>query len=97
MGKTISATEARIRFGELILEAQKGPVTVERDGKPVVIVISKRHYDQLVSHTQLASWRERLDELHQRIREELAGRKLPDPADLIREMREERDERYDLH
>jgi prevent-host-death family protein len=97
MNKTISATEARIRFGELIQEAQKGPVTVEREGKPVVIVISKHHYDQLVDKTQMTSWQDRLDELHQFLQAELGGRELPEPAEILREMRKERDERYDLH
>ena len=33
----------------------------------------------------------RLDELHAQIRMELAGKTLPDPAEILRQAREERD------
>jgi len=40
MDKTISATQARIHFGEVMQDAQNGPVIVERDGKPQVVILS---------------------------------------------------------
>jgi len=36
-------------------------------------------------------WRKMLDEVHERIRIELAGRTLPAPEDIIRQGREDRD------
>lgn len=92
MKYTVSATDARIRFGEIMRRAQKGPVIVERSGKPEVVVISKQEYDQLVGHSPPKDWRKMLDELHKRLRVELAGRTLPEPEEIIRQGREERDE-----
>ena len=95
MEHTISATQARIRFGELMQEAQKGPVTVERDGKPQVVVISKRAYDELISNVPGSGWRTLLLETHRRVQIELAERDLPTPEEIIQQERETRDERYD--
>jgi prevent-host-death family protein len=89
MQKTFSATEARIHFGELLREAQNGPVIVERDGVPQVVILSKQQYDELV---QGNGWRDLLNLAHQKIQVELAGRSLPDAAEMIRLGREERDE-----
>jgi prevent-host-death family protein len=36
----MSAKEAKNHFGELLLEAQKAPVTIEKNGKPVAVVYS---------------------------------------------------------
>jgi prevent-host-death family protein len=97
VSRTFSATEARIRFGELIQDAQKGPVFVERGGKPIVVVLSKQEYDRLLSGARPADWRELVDKAHQRVRIDLAGHELPDPAFVLDEIREERDGKYDLH
>ena len=97
MEKTFSATEARIRFGELMKEAQKGPITVERDGKAVVVVLSKRDYDALLTHGRAAGWRELIDQAHELIRKGPVKQPVPNPEDVLRELREERDESYDLH
>ncbi len=91
MYRTVSATEARIHFGEIMRQAKAGPVIVERDGKPEVVVISKQHYDTLAGHTSRNDWRKLLDELHDRLSVELAGRTLPEPEEIIRQGREERD------
>jgi len=92
MKYTVSATDARIRFGEIMRRAKKGPVIVERGGKPEVVVISKQEYDRLAGSVPQVDWRKKLDELHERLRVELAGRTLPEPEEIIRQSREERDE-----
>jgi len=92
MQKTISATQARIHFGEIMKQARIAPVIVERDGKAEVVVVSKKTYDRLVAADTQNDLQDKLEELHNRIRIELAGRALPDPAELIRQGREERDE-----
>ena len=92
MLKTISATKARINFGEVMKQAKIAPVIVERGGKAEVVVISKKAYDQLVAAKAQNNWRKLLDEAHNSIREALKGRELPDPAEIIRQGREERDE-----
>ena len=92
MNRTISATEARVHFGEVMRKAKSGPVIVERDGKADVVVISKAEYDRLVENVPKQDWWSMVEELHAKLRVELAGRTLPDPAEIIRQGREERDE-----
>jgi prevent-host-death family protein len=92
MKRTVSATEARIHFGELMRRAKSGPVIVERDGKADVVVISKQEYDRLVENVPKPDWWSMVEKLHAELRVELAGRTLPDPAEIIRQGREERDE-----
>ena len=92
MQKTISATQARIHFGEIMRQAKVGPVIVERGGKAEVVVISKKAYDQLIASTTETDLQKKIDQLHNRIRVELAGRSLPDFAEIIRKGREERDD-----
>jgi prevent-host-death family protein len=92
MERTISATQARIHFGEIMKQAQIGPVIVERDGKAEVVVISKKAYDAFIAANTQPDWRALLEEAHESIRMALEGRELPDPAGIIRQGREERDE-----
>lgn len=92
MKYTVSATDARIRFGEIMRRAKKGPVIVERGGKPEVVVISKKEYDLLISNVPQKDWRQLLDEAHESVREDLKGRELPNPAVMLQQAREIRDE-----
>lgn len=92
MLKTISATKARINFGDVMKQAKIAPVIVERGGKAEVVVISKKAYDQLVAAKSQTDIQKRIKVLHAQIREELAGKTLLDLADVIRQGREERDE-----
>jgi prevent-host-death family protein len=94
MGRVISATEARIHFGELMREVVENqqPVIVERGGKPQVVVLSINEYENLLAgQAQREDWRTLLAQAHERIRADLGDRKLPPPEEIIREMREERD------
>ena len=45
---TIAAREAKTRFGELLDTAQRGPVTIEKHGRRVAVVLSASEYDALV-------------------------------------------------
>jgi prevent-host-death family protein len=92
MLKTISATKARINFGDVMKQAKVAPVIVERGGKAEVVVLSKKAYDQLVAAKGQGDVQNRIESLHKKIRAELAGKSLPDPAELIRQGRAERDE-----
>ena len=38
--ETISASDAKREFGEVILKAQKGPVGINKNGKPVAVMVS---------------------------------------------------------
>jgi prevent-host-death family protein len=94
MERIISATEARIHFGELLREVVENqqPIIVERGGKPQVVVLSIREYEYLLAgQARREDWQYLLAQAHERIRAELGGRQLPPPEEIIREMREERD------
>ena len=92
MEQIISATQARIHFGEVMRRARQGPIIVERDGVQEVVIITKQTYDQLVSAVPQPDWRQLLKEAHQSIRAAIGDRQLPDPAEMIRLAREIRDE-----
>lgn len=50
MGNTLSAKEAKTHFGILLNMAQRHPITVEKNGRPIVVVLSLQdfsHYEQL--------------------------------------------------
>ena len=38
--ETLTAQEARVKFGDLLLKSQKGPVRITRSGKPISVMIS---------------------------------------------------------
>lgn len=44
--KTISAIEAKNRFGQLMDAAQRQPVTVTKQGRPSVVVMSVEDYQR---------------------------------------------------
>lgn len=47
--RTLPATEAKNRFGRVLREISKtgGPLIVERDGKPVAVILSIDEYKRL--------------------------------------------------
>ena len=94
MEQTISATDARVHFGEVMRHVVETnlPMIVERDGKPQVVLLSTQAYEQLRSGQQPSDWRQLVQQSRAQIQSELAGRALPPPEDLIRQLREERDE-----
>jgi prevent-host-death family protein len=90
MERVISATEARIHFGEVMRQAQNGPVVVERGGVPQVVVLSKKAYDDLVAAEPHKGRKRLLEEAHRRVRMDLGGRRLPPAEQIVHEGREER-------
>jgi len=94
MKRAVSATEARIHFGELmrrVVESQE-PIIVERGGKPHVVVLSVKQYEDLLAGQQeQEDWRELVQQAREQIRAELGERELPPPEEVLRQMREERD------
>jgi prevent-host-death family protein len=45
--ETLTAQEARVRFGDLLLKSQKGPVQITRSGKPISVIMSADDYEIL--------------------------------------------------
>jgi prevent-host-death family protein len=90
---TVNATEARIRFGELMRDVvEKGEtIIVERGGKPHVVVLSIEAYQRLVSGQREEHWQELVDRARAQVRADLAGRKLPSVDEILAQAREERD------
>lgn len=43
----LTANEAKTQFGELLLKAQREPVQISRNGKPVAVVISIEDYEHM--------------------------------------------------
>ncbi len=97
MQRTMSATEARIHFGELMRHAveQQEPVVVEHSGKPHVVVLSVDKYQQLLAaQEEREDWRELVRQTREQVRADLGERELTPSEDVLREMREERDEQF---
>lgn len=47
----ISSTDAKNRFGQVLDEAQKRPVTIEKSGRRHSVLMSAELYDQLVARS----------------------------------------------
>ena len=94
MERTMSATDARIRFGEVmrwVVEKQK-PIIVERRGKPHVVVLPVKEYERLrAGQRERDDWRALVQRARAQIRTELGERELLPPEEIVRQMREERD------
>ncbi len=98
MEGVVTATEARIRFGEVMRRAAENrePIIVERSGKPYVVVLSVEEYDRLREGHARESWKQtlgRILQLGDRIARRRGGKPLPPPDEMIHEAREERDAR----
>ena len=52
--KSMSAKEAKNGFGLLLDTARAEPVTIEKHGRPVVVVISTEEYERLLSRSSRA-------------------------------------------
>lgn len=49
--RTITAYEAKNRFGQLLEAAQREPVAVTKQGRPVSVVLSVEDYERMRGHT----------------------------------------------
>ena len=45
--ETFNATDVKRDFGEMLLKAQKEPVAINKNGKPVAVMLSNRDYQYL--------------------------------------------------
>jgi prevent-host-death family protein len=44
---TLSANEAKTHFGDMLLKAQRAPIQINKNGKPVAMVISAEDYESI--------------------------------------------------
>ena len=96
MPTIVSATEARVRFGELLrrVAEERETYIVERAGERQVVVLSIAEYEALVAAARSGGRRDALRaafELGQRLRAQRADRPLASPEEVVRQGREARD------
>jgi prevent-host-death family protein len=95
MERKISATDARIHFGKLMRDVvdNQQAVVVERSGEPHVVVLSVDQYQRLIAaRDEQEDWRELVSQAREQVRADLGGQELTPPEDVLRQVREERDE-----
>jgi prevent-host-death family protein len=95
MPVTVSATHARIHLGELFQSAQREPVFIERDGQPLAVLISREQYDLLNSLEKPPDWRSLVSQSREFVKQDLAGRMLSLPEEVLTEIREDQNEQSD--
>ena len=81
--KKMAALEAKNRFGELIDTAQREPVTIEKHGRPVAVVMSTEEFEQFE-----ALKLERLKALIQEGLDDIEAGRVVDGEEAFREIRE---------
>jgi prevent-host-death family protein len=97
----VTATEARVHFGEMIRRAERGEtLLVERGGELKAVIISIEEYGRLSDRDRSATetethvvdtpeWQRRLVEVREKASRELTGKNI-DWDQIIHDMREER-------
>ncbi len=58
--RRLAAADAKNRFGELLDTAQREPVTIEKHGRPVAVMLSAEDYKELEA-LKLASLKAEID------------------------------------
>jgi prevent-host-death family protein len=97
MTRTVSATEARIHFGELMNEVMehKQPILVEKNGKRQVVLLAIEEYQRLQKKDEPTSdILAQIEHSRALVAADLQDRSLPHPADIIRQAQEERSEHF---
>ena len=81
--RSMAALEAKNRFGELLDAAQREPVTIEKHGRPVAVMVSAEEYGEIEA-LKLASLRR---EIRKGLDDIEAGRTV-DGAEAFAELRD---------
>jgi len=92
MTVTVSATEARVRFGAIMRRAAAGrePIVVERAGEPAVVILSMEEYRRLLGAASGEDWQpalERALRTGQLLRARRDGAAITAPEDLLVRLR----------
>lgn len=96
MGRTISATEARVHFGEIVRSANETnqPIFIEKAGKEVAVLLSPYEYRRLVE-TKDDDWLELVQESQRIFAKNRTSELERNAAELICADRKERDAQLD--
>ena len=95
MERVVSATEARIHFGELMRQVAEThePIIVERGGRSHVVILSVEEFERLLrGQRQENDWKHLLRQAREQIQAGLGGRHLPPSEKILQQVRGERDE-----
>ncbi len=95
MSVSVTATYARVHLGELFQSARREPVFIERDGQPFAVLLSKDQYDRLSALDKPPDWRTLVSQSREFVKQDLAGRLLPLPEEVLTELREDQNEQSD--
>ncbi|WP_336281869.1 type II toxin-antitoxin system prevent-host-death family antitoxin [Cronobacter dublinensis] len=82
--QTLTANEAKTQFGNLLLMAQREPVQINRNGKPVAMVISAQEYAEID-----ALKRQLLQAKLERAKQDIDYGRLTDGDDYFRQLMDE--------
>jgi prevent-host-death family protein len=84
MTRTMTATEARVHFGELLDTVKTGErVVVEKSGRPVAVFISPQEYEALTCKRLNEDVLQAAERSRERMAEILNGGPLPDIREMI--------------
>ncbi|MFK5986777.1 MAG: type II toxin-antitoxin system Phd/YefM family antitoxin [Pseudomonadota bacterium] len=78
----LNASDAKREFGEMLLKSQQAPIGINKNGKPVAVVVSIREYEQLKAFKE--------DKLKMLLREgvnDLNSGKISDGKDVLDRLR----------
>ena len=45
--KAVTANEAKTQFGDMLMSVQRAPVQINKNGKPVAVMVSMDDYEQM--------------------------------------------------
>lgn len=93
MPKILTATEARIHFGELLrtVNTIDDHIVIEKDGRPAAVMMSPDHFATLSRRYTPEDILERARQTREMIAQAFAGRPIPDADELIDEGRDDVD------
>src|SRR5260370_14133947 len=86
MDQVVTATEARVKFGELMRRVAegRGPIVVAKDGEPMVVIVSLAEYTRLTAREQEpADWLAKVDSVRRMIAADLGGPGVPAPPGTL--------------
>jgi prevent-host-death family protein len=87
--KTVSALEVRKRFGAILDEAAAGEqIVIERAGRPVAALVPLSDFEEVSADARRQRRIDAIEEIQRLARRYPVS--IPDPAGLVRQMREER-------